>query len=162
MLLPCPMPSRDMEDDMGNDAAPSAFSDETVARAIGLKNRAFEAHYNAGDAKGLVEAYFARDQIGALVSPPGGMAPVQGREEIVSLFTGMVVDAPSIQLRSESIVTSGDLAFELGRAYLRLANGANAIGRFTVCWVRENGEWWARADFFAQDGWSDSEGAAMA
>jgi ketosteroid isomerase-like protein len=132
-----------------------SFDDAAVSEAIAARNRQFEQAYAAGDAKRLVDAYFVSDALEPLASPPGGQTPRRGRAELVAMFDSMFPSAPGIRLEQVSLLSSQDLAFELGRAFLDLAGGGQAIGRFTVCWVREAGEWRAKTDFFAEDGWAD-------
>ncbi len=128
---------------------------QTARQAIEEKSRLFEKFYAANDAAGLVEAYFVKDEDSPLASPPGGVAPVRGRTALVAMFTGMIPDAPAIRLETLEVNASNDTAFELGRAHLTLPDGTEVKGRYTVCWQQRAGDWRAKIDFFAADGWED-------
>ena len=122
-------------------------------RQIDLHNREFEAHFAAQDAEALVVGYFLPDADGPMASPPGSQPLVKGRTALVSLFRAQFAAVRSIRLETVCLETSGSLAFELGKAHLSLASGDPATGRYTVLWKEANGEWRAKIDFFAEDGW---------
>ncbi|EJL30766.1 hypothetical protein PMI01_02989 [Caulobacter sp. AP07] len=128
---------------------------ETTKAAIAARSRLFEQAYGAGDAEKLVSDYFVEDGLEPIACPPGGTPPIGGRGNLVAMFTGMFADAPKIRLETETLRVSPVQAFEVGRAFLTLADGSGAIGRYTVCWVKSGEDWRAAVDFFAQDGWAN-------
>ena len=133
---------------MGYEASP------VVRRAIETRTRSFEDHFNARDAQALVNEYFVSDALGPTACPPG-IAPVRGRSALVALYSAMMADVTTIRLELVELATSGDMAFELGRAFAEASDGSPMIGRYTVCWVKEGTEWRASIDFFAVDGWKE-------
>lgn len=126
-----------------------------VRLAIDKQNRLFESHFAARDAQALVTAYFVPDSDSPTASPPGGTPPLQGRAVLIQMFQGQFEAVRSIRLESVRLESSGDLAFELGRAHLTLQSGEAALGRFCVLWKRVGSEWRAAVDFFDTDGWQD-------
>lgn len=127
---------------------------DTKASIIGMA-RVFEDSYNAGDAQGLVDAYFASDDFTPYASPPGGSPPARGRAALVELYAGMMPDIPRIELETIDVVIDGTLAYEVGRSHLTLADGRPSKGRYVVCWLHTPDGWRAKIDFFAADGWVD-------
>lgn len=123
--------------------------------AIAARSRAFEQAYAAGDATALVTTYFVDDALAPMACPPGGQAPVRGRAALIAMFSGMFAAMPKIRLHTDTLVVDQAQAFELGRAHLTSADGTHITGRYTVCWLKSQGEWRAKVDFFAEDGWND-------
>jgi ketosteroid isomerase-like protein len=126
-----------------------------IRAAVEARSRQFEDAYRAGDAERLVTSYFTADRDEPMAFPPGGQGPVRGRAALIAMFSGMIPEMPSIRLELVELVTSEALAFEVGRAHLSAPDGTVATGRYTVCWQNVSGDWRARVDFFAQDGWAD-------
>lgn len=126
-----------------------------IKASIARMSRVFEGNYNAGNAQGLVDAYFASDDFAPYASPPGGSPPVRGRPALVELYAGMMPDIPRIELETIDVVTDGGFAYEVGRAHLTLADGQPGTGRYAVCWLLTPDGWRAKIDFFAADGWVD-------
>lgn len=126
-----------------------------VEQSIAEKSRIFEEAYNGRDARRLVEEYFAPDEDAPTAYPPGGSRPVTGRAALIELFTVMIPGAPKIRLETLEVVTSGTVAYEVGRAFLTTAEGFEVFGRYTGCWIDSSQGWRVKADFFADDGWRD-------
>jgi ketosteroid isomerase-like protein len=122
-------------------------------RALDERNRTFEAHFAAKDARGLVESYFVADDVGPVASPPGAK-PSKGRAALIEMFSGQVRDVKSIRLETLDLEVSGDLGYEFGRGSLSLKAGPVVQGRYLVIWKRTREGWRAKLDFFAE-GWSD-------
>lgn len=126
-----------------------------IKESIVRMSRVFEENYNAGNAQGLVDAYFASDDFAPYASPPGGNPPVRGRSALVELYASMMPDIPRIELETTDVVIDGALAYEVGRSHLTLADGQSGKGRYAICWLRTPDGWRAKIDFFAADGWVD-------
>lgn len=126
-----------------------------IRASIARMSRVFEDKYNAGNAQGLVDAYFVDDTSAPYASPPGGRAPVSGRSALVEMYLGMMPDIPRIELETIDVVAGGDLAYEVGRAHLTLADGQSVMGRYAICWLHTSDGWRAKIDFFAADGWTN-------
>jgi ketosteroid isomerase-like protein len=126
-----------------------------AGRQIDLRSREFERNFAARDVEALVNGYFAADEETPTACPPGRQRPVSGRAALKELFAAQFEAIRAIQLETLSIVTSGVIAFELGRAHLKLVSGESAVGRYVVLWKERHGEWRAKIDFFAEDGWID-------
>jgi len=124
------------------------------AEQIAKRNRMFEEAYNSGDARRLVESYFAPEAQAPFAVPPGA-PPVRGRANLTGMFSAMFSDTPKIQLETVEVTASDEVTFELGRAYLSNADGSKVTGRYVVCWVATDDGWRAKTDFFAGDGWDD-------
>lgn len=127
---------------------------DEATNAINGRNREFESRFLARDAQGLVAAYFVEDSDGPNASPPGGVAPVRGHAALVEMFTAQFALIRAVHLETLRVEVCAELAFELGRARLSLTSGQQAWGRYCVLWRKARGEWRAKIDFFAQDGWS--------
>lgn len=110
------------------------------ARAIAGLNAAFTRAFNQGDAK-AVAALFTPD---AEITEPDG-ATIKGREAIAQLFETVFKADPraTIELMPESLRFLGaDAARETGRARTTPAGGgAPEITRYTVLFVRRDGQW---------------------
>lgn len=131
------------------------MADLTDAKdAIAALSRHFETAYRAGDARALVEGYFAPDDLSPAAFPPG-TAPVRGRAALIALFDGMFAGAPDIRLEAIEVTAADGLAFEVGRAHLTGAGGEQNVGRYTVCYILSAEGWRAKTDFFTTDGWTD-------
>ena len=128
----------------------------TIAADLAKLDRQFEERFAAGDARGLVEGYFAPDDLKPLASGPGGQPPVRGRAALIEMFQEQMKVFAGIQLETVDIVTSDTLAQVLGRARLKLRSGETAVGRYVVLFGKTDGLGWrARLDFFAADAWTD-------
>lgn len=46
------------------------------------------------------------------------------------------------------VSSSGDMAYDYGRATTELADGTVIMGSYLVVWTKENGEWKVAADIF--------------
>lgn len=126
-----------------------------VSSIIEHKNRLFEKAFAEKDAKALVEGYFADDSLCPLASPPGATPPVRGRANLMRMFSEQFAGANGIRLETVELVAREDMAYEMGRAHLALANGEAATGRYAVLWLKDKQDWRARIDFFSPDGWQD-------
>lgn len=111
----------------------------------------FEAAVSAGDVDRLV-GFYADD---AVVLPPNEPM-VSGSAAIRAFFERLVPMNPTINLTSERIVQSGDLAYDVGHyTFAFTPPGAERMtdrGKYLVVWRRmPNGEWKTVADAFNTD-----------
>lgn len=61
----------------------------------------------------------------------------------------------SIRLESAEVTVEGNMAHELGRAYLKLHSGGAVTARYSVLWLRGTDGWRVKVDFIASDAWAD-------
>lgn len=115
---------------------------QALQEGVNATNRAFENAFNAGDAAGAAAVYTANGQ----ALPPNG-AIVMGRDALQS-FWQAVMDAgiKGITLETLELEPCGDMAYEVGQATLRGADGAVLdVAKFVVVWQQEDGQWkWHR------------------
>lgn len=117
----------------------------TVRQEIEQRNREFVAAFNRGDAAGVAAAYIED----ARVLPPGG-AMVSGRQAIQQFWQGVMgMGVREVDLRTQEVEASGDLAYEIGSATLRIepAGGSPTTDtvKYVVVWQRRAGESWQLA-----------------
>ena len=121
-------------------AKPAARERPADASAIEALNAAFTKAYNKGDAKGLA-ALFTKD---AEISDESG-AKVTGRDAIAAHFAAAFEANPqcTIALKSDALRFLGsDAARETGTCRVMSAKGGSPeINRYTVLFVRQNGQW---------------------
>ena len=105
--------------------------------------------YGQGDVDGIA-ALLSKDSI--LLAP--GHSPAVGRDDVVALTRTLMdteaADGVSVSWQSQNAVisSSGDMAFDFGRARSALADGSVIEGSYLVVWINEDGEWKAAADIF--------------
>lgn len=108
---------------------------------------------NAGNAAGLVKAFYSAD---AVLLPPNRPI-VQGRRDIQGFLQGLMeAGLTAIKLETTSVASAGDLAYGRGRYTLSLnpPDGApiEDRGKYVVVYRRQaNGSWRAVADIFNSD-----------
>lgn len=130
--------------DTAGEPAPAAEppADPAAVRAeIEAVNRQFADALNRGDVAAAVGVY-APD---ARILPPE-MAPAEGRESIEQFWAGGVqqLGISGVQLTTEEVEVSGDLAYEQGR-YQFSTNQGPAQGKYLVIWTRTPEGWrWRR------------------
>jgi ketosteroid isomerase-like protein len=105
--------------------------------------------YGQGDVDGIA-ALLSKDSF--LLAP--GHSPAIGRGDVVALTRALMdaeaADGVSVAWQSQNAVisSSGDMAFDYGRATSTLADGSVIEGSYLVVWINEDGEWKAAADIF--------------
>ena len=105
--------------------------------------------YGRGDVEGIA-ALLAEDSV--LLTP--GQSPVVGRENVIeatrALLAADAADGLSVSWEPQAAVisSSGDMAYDYGRATTTLADGTVVEGSYLVVWTREDGEWKVAADIF--------------
>lgn len=125
----------------------AAFAQD-AGEAIDQTGLAWEAAFNAGDAKAVADLY---TEDGALY-PPGGEA-ISGRQAIQAFWQQEidrgVQDGPHQRIE---LVESGNLAYEIGRLVLRMPSHAGLIdvgGSYLVIWQRgDDGIWRMHRDIW--------------
>ena len=131
-------------EDTAGEPAPAAepAADPAAVRAeIDSVNRQFADALNRGDVPGAVGVYAAD----ARILPPE-MAPAQGRQSIEQFWAGGVqqLGISGVQLTTDEVEVSGDLAYEQGR-YQFSTNQGPAQGKYLVIWTRTPEGWrWSR------------------
>ena len=105
--------------------------------------------YGQGDVDGIA-ALLAKESI--LLAP--GHSPAVGRDDVVALTRALMdaeaADGMSVSWEPQDVFvsSSGDMAFDYGRARSTLADGSVIEGSYLVVWIKEDGEWKATADIF--------------
>jgi ketosteroid isomerase-like protein len=138
----------------------NGVSENARARAVAAieaRARAFERQFAAGDIERLVDDYFADDPWQPLMSGPGGVPPFRGRVALMEQFRAIRTGSVALRIQPAEIFVGRDLAQELGRVTITGLDGVARTGRYTVLWVSTQKGWKARVDFFAPDGWPDTE-----
>jgi len=105
--------------------------------------------YGEGDVEGIAELLASES---VLLVP--GEPPAVGRDSVLALTRELLAaeaaDGVSVSWKSEAafISSSGDIAYDYGRATTELADGTVMMGSYLVVWTKENGEWKVAADIF--------------
>jgi len=105
--------------------------------------------YGQGDVDGIAEL-LAEDSV--LLAP--GQTPAVGRDNVIeatrALLAADAADGLSVSWEPQAafISSSGDMAYDYGRATTTLADRTVVEGSDLVVWKKENGEWKAVADIF--------------
>jgi ketosteroid isomerase-like protein len=118
-----------------------------AAQQIRARYDLFEKFFAKGDIAGLVDAYYVREP---LVSAPD--APLlRDLKSVETLFGEFAKVAAAVRFESVELRQSGDLAYELGRAFLTMrdATATETQARYMVVWRQTAAGWRAEADFFA-------------
>ena len=117
----------------------------TVRQEIEQRNREFVAAFNRGDASGVAAAY--REE--ARVLPPGA-AMVSGRQAIQQFWQAVMgMGVREVDLRTEEVEASGELAYEIGSATLTMQPEGGTprtdTVKYVVVWQRRAGGAWQLA-----------------
>ena len=121
--------------------------DDSAARAaIDATNRRFEAAFNSGDPGRAAREVYTEN---ASILPPD-LPMVQGRENIAQFWVGAAAQltATHVQLSTVALEVHGDVAHEIGRAKLTLANGQQMDAKYCVFWAHVDDEWRWHADIW--------------
>jgi len=112
----------------------------TVAPDIQKTNRIFEEQVVAQRNVDALDRVYTRN---ARILPPGAEM-ISGRENIKS-FWKTAMDSMGVQtvkLQTLEFEPMGDTGFEIGRARLQFAAGAQPVDvKYVVLWKREGGDW---------------------
>ena len=112
-------------------------------------DREWSAMYGQRDVEGIA-ALLAGESV--LLAP--GLDPVVGRDSVVAATRALMsteeADGMSVswEPRAAFVSSSGDMAYDYGRARTTLADGTVVEGSYLVVWTKENGEWKVAADIF--------------
>ena len=99
--------------------------------------------YGQGDVDGIAEL-LTKESI--LLAP--GHSPAVGRGDVVALTRTLMdteaADGVSVAWQSQNAVisSSGDIAFDYGRATSTLADGSVIEGSYLVVWIKQDGKRW--------------------
>jgi len=112
---------------------------------IEQRNREFVAAFNRGDAAGVAAGY--TDD--ARVLPPDG-ATVSERQAIQQFWQAVMgMGIREVDLRTEDVESSGDLAYEIGSATLKIepqgGSPTTSTIKYVVVWKRRAGGPWQLA-----------------
>lgn len=105
--------------------------------------------YGQGDVDGIANL-LAEDSV--LLAP--GRSPAVGRDSVIeatrALLAADAADGLTVSWEPQAafISSSGDMAYDYGRATTTLADGTVVEGSYLVVWTKEDGEWKAAADIF--------------
>lgn len=107
----------------------------------------FEEHFANGDAAAIVSSYYVDKP---LLSAPD-TALIRDRAGIEALFAEIMKVASAVRFETIEFQQSGDLGYEIGRAFLTMRDGSGPQTecRTMVVWRRTPDGWRAEADFFA-------------
>lgn len=120
---------------------------DAARSAIVAANDAFSKSLRTGDIDAMVDNFYADS---AVVMPPNAPA-FRGRDAIKQLFKGMAASGSTdVVLTTDDVLTSCDMATEIGRYEIRGAN--HDAGKYVVTWRNINGQWRAVADIFNSSG----------
>ncbi len=117
----------------------------TVHQEIEQRNREFVAALQRGDAAGVAALYMDD----ARVLPPGGTM-VSGRPAIQQFWQGVLgAGVPEVDLQTQQVESSGDLAYEIGSATLTIqpegGSPTTDTVKYVVVWKRRAGGAWQLA-----------------
>ena len=111
--------------------------------------REWSGMYGEGDVDGIAEL-LAEESV--LLVP--GQPPAIGSDSVLALTRELLAaeeaDGVSVSWEPEAVFvsTSGDMAWDYGRATTTMADGSVIMGSYLVVWTKENGEWKIAADIF--------------
>lgn len=105
--------------------------------------------YGQGDVEGIAEL-LAEESV---LLVPGQPAAV-GHESVLALTRKLLAaeaaDGVSVSWEPDTafVSSSGDMAYDYGRAKTTLPDGSIMEGSYLVVWIKKNGEWKVAADIF--------------
>jgi len=135
--------------DAQTDTRSAGFEPAAERDTLMALERKWSDMYGQGDVDGISEL-LARDSV--LLAP--GQSPAVGRDSVIeatrALLAADAADGLSVSWEPQAafISSSGDMAYDYGRATTTLADGTVVDGSYLVVWKKENGEWKAVADIF--------------
>lgn len=147
VLLTIPLGACDADPQIDADSAPvdPAAERETLMAL----ERAWSDMYGRGDVDGIA-ALLAGESV--LLAP--GLPPVVGRDSVAAatrtLLAAEADDGMSVswEPRAAFVSSSGDMAYDYGRARTTMADGTVVEGSYLVVWTKEDGAWKVAADIF--------------
>jgi uncharacterized protein (TIGR02246 family) len=132
---------------------PPQSADDRIRAAIGERHVDFVRRFNAADADGIADTFYAAD---AVLLPPNH-APIVGRAAIRAFLRDFFASAERrCTITLTHVAASGDLAYVVGTytATVRFPDGSTAgeTGNLLEAWRRDRaGAWWCAADMYASD-----------
>ena len=131
------------------DAESAAIDFAAERETLMALERAWSDMYGQRDVDGIAEL-LAEESI--LLAP--GLGPVVGRDSVVAatraLMAAEATDGMSVSWEPQAVFisSSGDMAYDYGRARTTLADVTVVEGSYLVVWTKEDGEWKVAADIF--------------
>ena len=130
---------------------PKSVSVSEARKEIIALNKKFCEHANAKDPAALVRDFYAPN---AVIMPPDKAANVRGTKAINGFWKTMIfeVGARNVTLRTQSVVASGDFAYEIGRyGFNTPGEKKRQTGKYVVIYKRQpDGGLKAEVDMFAE------------
>jgi ketosteroid isomerase-like protein len=122
----------------------AAFSGEEESRIIELEAK-WSDMFGDRDLGGIMELMAPNS---VLIMP--GAEPVIGIEDIRLATKAMLESEDQVSWESDFayVSSSGDMAYDYGKATTKLPNGTSVQGNYLVVWVKQDGEWKIAADIF--------------
>lgn len=135
--------------DIQSDANLSEANHSKEQEALMTLEQEWSDMYGEGNIEGIAELLASESVI--LVP---GEPPAVGRDSVLALTRELLAaeaaNGVSVSWKSEAafVSSSGDMAYDYGRATTELANGTVIMGSYLVVWTKENGAWKVAADIF--------------
>ena len=132
-----------------SDAESAAVDSAAERETLMALEREWSGMYGEGNVDGIA-GLLANESV--LLAP--GLSPVVGRDSVVAatraLMAAEVTDGMSVSWEPQAVFvsSSGDMAYDYGRARTTLADGSVVEGSYLVVWTKEDGEWKVAADIF--------------
>ncbi len=118
------------------------FAADDVAKMIRANTESFDSAMRAGNVDGFM-AFYAND---AVLMPPNAPA-FNGAENIRKFWGGLLsMGKADVDLVTEDVITSGDLAVE--RGHFELTQPFKDSGKYIVVWRKRDGKWQIIDDIF--------------
>ena len=115
---------------------------KTAKGEIKALNAKFVQHANAKDPDALVRDFYATD---AILMPPGSPKNFEGVKAIRSFWEHMILNekAEDVTLHTQSVASSGDLAYEIGQFGFTTTNDkgvrSKVSGKYVVVYQKQSG-----------------------
>lgn len=135
--------------DRQNNSGSAAVDLSKEREALMTLERKWSDLYGQGDVEGIAEL-LAEESV---LLVPGQPAAV-GRESVLALTRKLLAaeaaDGVSVSWEPDTafVSSSGDMAYDYGRAKTTLHDGSIMEGSYLVVWIKKNGEWKVAADIF--------------
>ncbi|MCT8339127.1 nuclear transport factor 2 family protein [Flavobacteriaceae bacterium TK19130] len=126
-------------------AVPLSQQAQSVTDQVLAQNRAMETAYNAGNLTKIAD-YYTKD--GLIIGP---QSQVEGHEAIVNYWTGQEGRHVDWELETIELLEYGEAVVQRGISHLRYYYNEEIVQsdvRFTLLWVKEDGQWKIKIDHY--------------